>query len=33
MKIVICLIVGFVLLFDYCVFKVSSKASEIEKDS
>jgi len=31
MKIIIGLIIGFILLFNYCVFKVSSICSKIEE--
>ena len=31
MKIIICLVIGFILLFDYCIFKVASNASRIEE--
>ena len=31
MKIIIGLIIGFILFFNYCVFKVASNASRIEE--
>ena len=33
MKIIIGIIVGIILLFDYCVFKVSSNISKIEDNN
>lgn len=32
MKIIIGIIIGFILLFDYCVFKVASNASRLEEN-
>ncbi len=31
MKIIIGLVIGFILLFNYCIFKVSSRCSRIEE--
>lgn len=33
MKIIFGLIIGFVLIFDYCIFKVAGNASRVEEES
>lgn len=33
MKLIIGLVIGLVLLFDYCVFKVASNASRMEESN
>ena len=32
MKIIICLVIGCILLFDFCIFKAASNASRMEEE-